>query len=196
MLKQKYITFFLIVVLILKIYISQQKIEKMANNSITEVSLTNLDNIVNKIVNNNTITIPFHVESNNLVKNSISFDTNLVPQGIIIAYYRDDIPNGWVLCDGTNGTPNLIDKFIYGYHPTRSNKIPTGESNVFVSINQIPPHRHDILNWYNTKNDDASSSDTEGRIDINPNYMTEATGGNQSHNNMHPYKKLKFIMKK
>lgn len=24
------------------------------------------------------------------------------------------IPTGWVLCDGTNGTPNLVDKFIVG----------------------------------------------------------------------------------
>ncbi len=25
-----------------------------------------------------------------------------------------DIPDGWVLCDGTNGTPNLSTKFILG----------------------------------------------------------------------------------
>ena len=25
-----------------------------------------------------------------------------------------DIPNGWVLCNGTNGTPDLRDRFIFG----------------------------------------------------------------------------------
>lgn len=25
-----------------------------------------------------------------------------------------DIPTGWVLCDGNNGTPNLTDKFVVG----------------------------------------------------------------------------------
>lgn len=25
-----------------------------------------------------------------------------------------DIPAGWALCDGNNGTPNLVDKFIIG----------------------------------------------------------------------------------
>lgn len=25
-----------------------------------------------------------------------------------------DIPNGWVLCDGNNGTPNMDDRFVYG----------------------------------------------------------------------------------
>jgi hypothetical protein len=24
----------------------------------------------------------------------------------------ETIPEGWAICDGTNGTPNLIDKFI------------------------------------------------------------------------------------
>lgn len=24
------------------------------------------------------------------------------------------IPSGWLLCDGTNGTPNLVDKFVRG----------------------------------------------------------------------------------
>jgi len=25
---------------------------------------------------------------------------------------KSEIPEGWNICDGTNGTPNLIDKFI------------------------------------------------------------------------------------
>ena len=25
-----------------------------------------------------------------------------------------DIPTGWALCDGTNGTPNLTDRFVLG----------------------------------------------------------------------------------
>lgn len=35
----------------------------------------------------------------------------------IIAMFNgkaEDIPQGWVLCDGTNGTPDLRDKFIKG----------------------------------------------------------------------------------
>ena len=32
--------------------------------------------------------------------------------GMIIAFKGSSIPSGWALCDGANGTPNLIGKFI------------------------------------------------------------------------------------
>ena len=34
--------------------------------------------------------------------------------GMIIAFKGSSIPSGWALCDGSNGTPNLIGKFIRG----------------------------------------------------------------------------------
>lgn len=41
-------------------------------------------------------------------------DTNLaLPKGSIVMFNNaDKIPDKWQICDGTNGTPNLIDKFI------------------------------------------------------------------------------------
>lgn len=40
----------------------------------------------------------------------------LVPSGVILMWSgtADNIPKGWLLCDGTNGTPNLRDRFIIG----------------------------------------------------------------------------------
>lgn len=38
----------------------------------------------------------------------------LIPSGIIVMWSGVTIPNGWLLCDGTNGTPNLRDRFIVG----------------------------------------------------------------------------------
>lgn len=35
-----------------------------------------------------------------------------LPNGTIIAYHGDVIPDGWTLCNGDNGTPNLVGKFI------------------------------------------------------------------------------------
>ncbi len=37
-------------------------------------------------------------------------------KGLILLWYGAivDIPAGWGLCDGTNGTPNLTDRFIVG----------------------------------------------------------------------------------
>lgn len=41
------------------------------------------------------------------------------PAGIILPWYSNErkpfpIPNGWAICDGSNGTPDLRDKFIKG----------------------------------------------------------------------------------
>jgi hypothetical protein len=39
----------------------------------------------------------------------------LIPNGIVaFAGALQDIPSGWSLCDGQNGTPNLRNKFIVG----------------------------------------------------------------------------------
>lgn len=44
-----------------------------------------------------------------------------------------DIPDGWVLCDGNNGTPDLRDQFI--------DKTSTNiESETINEANQTPPY--------------------------------------------------------
>lgn len=37
-----------------------------------------------------------------------------LPRGSIIIWTSKDIPNGWAICDGANGTPDMRDKFIIG----------------------------------------------------------------------------------
>ncbi|WP_458098560.1 hypothetical protein [Roseomonas sp. WA12] len=38
----------------------------------------------------------------------------LVPYGAIVPFYLSAPPLGWLLCDGTNGTPDLRNRFILG----------------------------------------------------------------------------------
>ncbi len=48
-------------------------------------------------------------------------DFNIVtfPRGMILMWSGSitEIPRGWALCDGTNGTPDLRGKFIQGANP-------------------------------------------------------------------------------
>ncbi len=39
-----------------------------------------------------------------------------LPSGVIVMWHGsiDSVPNGWVLCDGSNGTPDLRDRFVIG----------------------------------------------------------------------------------
>jgi hypothetical protein len=39
---------------------------------------------------------------------------NTFKRGMIIPFYGNDIPSGWAECNGSNGTPDLRDRFIMG----------------------------------------------------------------------------------
>lgn len=49
------------------------------------------------------------------------------------------IPNGWKICDGNNGTPNLINKFILA-----SNVSGNEGGNNKISYKNLPQHEHSI----------------------------------------------------
>lgn len=70
----------------------------------------------------------------------------VLPTGIITLWYGSllDIPNGWVLCDGRNNTPDLRDRFVMGaggLHDPRSNG---GSTDVTIGLNHMPMHQHSI----------------------------------------------------
>jgi hypothetical protein len=54
----------------------------------------------------------------------------LVPSGLIVMWHGllANIPSGWVLCDGNNSTPNLLDKFIVSVPNGATNPGTTGGS--------------------------------------------------------------------
>lgn len=51
---------------------------------------------------------------------------SIIPSGTIVAYYNTSgtIPSGWLLCNGTSGTPNLIGMFIMGSDVTGGSSTP------------------------------------------------------------------------
>ena len=83
----------------------------------------------------------------------------VVPVGAIIMWSGNDstIPSGWYLCDGTNGTPNLTDRFIIGAGNTYQTG-STGGSNTHdhggstathtLSATEIPAHNHTYKDSY------------------------------------------------
>lgn len=52
------------------------------------------------------------------------------------------IPDGWQLCDGTNGTPDLRDKFIAGAGGAYAVGATGGANEVTLSSAQMPSHGH------------------------------------------------------
>jgi microcystin-dependent protein len=57
-----------------------------------------------------------------------------IPTGMISLWYGSigSVPTGWYLCDGTNGTPDLRDRFIVGAGSTYSVAATGGSANAIV----------------------------------------------------------------
>jgi hypothetical protein len=57
-----------------------------------------------------------NVTDNSEVLARTSFIHSILPFGTIIMWYgkKNKIPAGWIICDGENGTPDLINKFPVG----------------------------------------------------------------------------------
>ena len=53
-----------------------------------------------------------------------------------------NIPTGFVLCDGNNGTPNLTDRFVVGAGSAYGVGATGGSSSVTLSIANLPSHNH------------------------------------------------------
>lgn len=125
-------------------------------------------------------------------------DTNIKPflnfQGIITLWYGIDtaVPTGWQICDGTNNTPDLRDKFVVGAGTTYVKDATGGLATHTLTINEMPAHTHNIVYSFSQRGDGASIANITG---TGINDVTESTGGGAAHNNLPPYHALFYIMK-
>ena len=51
-------------------------------------------------------------------------------------------PKGWLLCDGTNGTPNLSGRFVLSLSGTYPYASTGGEASHTLTTTEIPGHTH------------------------------------------------------
>jgi len=147
------------------------------------------------------------------------FDGIGAPSGIIIMH-AGDVPAGWHLCNGANGTPDMRDRFALGAGSTyavgqtggSAAVTPTATLTIAVhilTVAQIPVHDHTYTDKYATSPNDRDYTYAVASID--PSYdhtrYTTYIGGGGSHGhagstytgasqeNRPPYYALKFIMK-
>jgi microcystin-dependent protein len=67
-----------------------------------------------------------------------------IPAGLISMWSGSigSIPAGWYLCDGSNGTPNLADRFIIGAGSAYAVNGTGGVSSITLTTNNMPSHTH------------------------------------------------------
>ena len=90
---------------------------------------------------------------------STEWVSQLIPKGAIIMYngLSSEIPEGWHICDGTNGTPNLIGKFIKA---SDVNGKTGGNSNIQILEENMPKHTHTIINGIFTTSENGNHQHT------------------------------------
>ena len=73
-----------------------------------------------------------------------AFVHSVIPTGIIVMWNSTavSIPGGWQLCDGSNSTPDLRDRFIVGAGSTYSPAATGGSASVTLDATAMPVHAH------------------------------------------------------
>ena len=66
-----------------------------------------------------------------------------LPRGSIIIWTSQTIPTGWHICDGTDGTPDMRDKFIVGASNKRDINVIGGASTTSISLEGLE-HYHGV----------------------------------------------------
>ena len=67
-----------------------------------------------------------------------------IPAGMISLWYGSlgSIPVGWYLCDGTNGTPDLRDRFVIAAGSSYAVGATGGTATNTLTTNELPAHTH------------------------------------------------------
>lgn len=97
-----------------------------------------------------------------------------VPTGLIAMWSGavNAVPSGWRLCDGTNGTPDLRNRFIVGAGDTYAVGNTGGSNSVTLNEDQMPSHTHAI-----TATIGASGSHTHAITDPGHSHTYTSPGG-------------------
>jgi microcystin-dependent protein len=140
------------------------------------------------------------------------------PRGTIVMWSGalNAIPEGWVLCDGNNSTPDLRNRFIVGAGAAYGVGNTGGANTVTLTVNQMPSHTHSISaapdhqhfvrevsrgEEGNSGTDQSVGSYNEGGADkwTSPagghTHTIGTAGNNEPHENRPPYYALAYIMK-
>ena len=179
----------------------------------TKVSLIADSSVTGATINDLTITTD-DIANNTVTTSKIDFGTALVPLGGIIMWSGTTIPTGWALCNGSNGTPNLQDRFIVGAGSRyavaatggSANATLVSHSHTATSSVSDPGHLHRVPNSGSAGanisafgqggvNNQGTYNTFSGVTGITVSTSITATGSSATNANLPPYYALAFIMR-
>lgn len=144
---------------------SQNKIN--VTDSYTEFTNTIVTSRIQSSTNSENALYKLYVsggESNLEVDNLIvrNYSSTVIPIGVILMYsgLASEIPKGWHICNGGEGTPNLTGKFIKA--STVAGEIG-GSSEIQLAVENMPTHNHTITGTVTTSENGAHTHTINGQ---------------------------------
>jgi hypothetical protein len=129
--------------------------------------------------------------------NKLAEDFTALPSGVVVMWSGalGDRPDGWQLCDGSNGTPNLVNRFIAGAGGAYAVDATGGEDTVTLNWNQMPIHTHNVSIINNTGGGPQSYlyfEDGNGTVNT---FTSTPAGSGLAHENRSLFYALYYICK-
>lgn len=121
----------------------------------------------------------------------------ILPAGVIVMWSgaANAIPSGWALCNGSNGTPDLRNRFIVGAGNTYAVGATGGEATHTLTVNEIPAHSHSVTATNSGTTEMNNAFELFTRAGNAGSRSTKTSGSGAAHNNLPPYYALCYIMK-
>lgn len=149
-----------------------------------------------------------------------TFPSDFPIGGIIIwSGNSNNIPQNWALCNGTNGTPDLRDRFVVGAGESYNVNSTGGEASHVLTVSEMPVHNHSGStggagshshtatlrsnatnlvagsSFYSVSTGSSTTVTTSTVANHTHSVSISNAGGGGAHNNMPPYYALCYIMK-
>lgn len=132
------------------------------------------------------------------IKDSLKNFRDSMPVGSIIMFngQAEEIPSGWAMCNGANGTPNLINRFVLA---STAPGEKGGAATIKLTAEQLPRHNHSVSKCYfggsNSSNGNTQVVKWNNSFSDSESITTSETGAAADINIMPPYYRLIYIMK-
>lgn len=187
-------------------------LSQLANNLDSSGRLDATDGLVNAVpvANGGTGATTASAARTNL---GAAASTDIIPSGCIVMWSGSiaSIPSGWYLCNGSNGTPDLRDRFVVGAGSAYAVAASGGSKDSVViahthtgTTSSAGTHTHNVTGSvvntaYNSSNGTSYSASgttpTSSAGAHTHSFTTDSTGSSGTDANLPPYYALAFIMK-